>query len=325
MWTLEQLRQIVSSTLDAVVTMRADGTISGWNPRAEELFGWTPEQVMGRLMQEVLLPERYRADHIAGLHRYLTTGEGPILGRRVEVEALHRSGREIPVELAVVVHREPELAFSGYIRDRSRELAAEDALRESEQRYRELVERLPGIVYIDEPGALGRYISPQIESILGYSADEWLSDPERWHDALHPDDRERAVAELAVGEASGERFTSEYRLLARDGSVVWFRDEATPAVHADGRMLVQGVMFDVTREREIEAELEAEVAERAEVATALASFRGGAAPEATGRLRAARFADGRRAFAAHGSRRVPAGARGPRPVGGGVARRAGDR
>jgi PAS domain S-box-containing protein len=280
-WNVEQLRQIVSSALDAVVTMRADGTISGWNPRAEELFGWTATEVIGRPMHEVLLPERYRSAHLAGLSKFLSTGHGPILGRRVELEALHRSGQEIPVELAVVVHSRPELAFSGFIRDRSREHAAEAALRESEERYRQLVERLPGIVYIDEPGAHGRYISPQIESILGYTAEEWLDDPDRWHEALHPDDRERAVAELAAGEASGERFTSEYRLVARDGSIVWFRDEATPTTDADGHLLVHGVMFDVTREREIEAELEAEVAERAEVATALASFRGGPDPEAT--------------------------------------------
>ena len=157
------------------------------------------------------------------------------------------------------------------------------ALRQSEERYRLLVERLPGIVYIDEPGAQGRYISPQIESMLGYSAEEWLEDPDRWAEALHPEDRDRAIAELTAGEQSGQRFTSEYRLLARDGRVIWFRDEATPTRDVDGRLLVHGVMFDVTRERMIEAELEAEVAERADVATALSSFRGGADSVATSR------------------------------------------
>jgi PAS domain S-box-containing protein len=157
------------------------------------------------------------------------------------------------------------------------------ALRQSEERYRLLVERLPGIVYIDEPGAQGRYISPQIESMLGYSAEEWLEDPDRWAEALHPEDRDRAIAELTAGEQSGQRFTSEYRLLARDGHVIWFRDEATPTHDVDGRLLVHGVMFDVTRERMIEAELAAEVAERADVATALSSFRGGADSVATSR------------------------------------------
>ena len=186
------------------------------------------------------------------------------------------------MELAVVaLQRNGRPEFSGFIRDLSRERAALTALRESEERFRMLVERLPGIAYIDEPGAFGRYISPQVESLLGYSRDEWLESSERWVEALHPEDRERAMAELAAGEASGQRFTSDYRLIARDGRVVWIRDEMTPTRDAEGRLLVHGVMFDVTREREIEAELAAEVAERAEVATALSAFRGGPDPQAT--------------------------------------------
>ena len=200
------------------------------------------------------------------------------------------------------------------------------ALRQSEERYRLLVERLPGIVYIDEPGAQGRYISPQIQSILGYSAAEWLEDPDRWAEALHPEDRDRATAELTAGEQSGKRFTSEYRLLARDGRVVWFRDEATPTHDDDGRLLVHGVMFDVTREREIEAELAAEVAERAEVATALSSFHGGADPVATSRgltreMLRLRHVDIAALYAFHGDARRAAGP----PCAAGCADRGGPR
>jgi PAS domain S-box-containing protein len=272
----------LGSALDATVGMGADGRIIGWNRRAEELFGWTADEVVGRPMHEVLVPEQYRGAHRAGYKHYLRTGRGRILERRIEVEALHRDGHLIPVELAVVAtRRNGTTEFTGFIRDLSREHAALAALREADERYRMLVERLPGIVYIDEPGAQGRYISPQIESLLGYSAEEWLEDPARWEAALHPDDRERAVLELAAGERGGKRFTSEYRLLARDGSVVWIRDEATPIRDADGHLLVHGVMFDVTREREIEAELAAEVAERAEVATALSTFHAGPDAQAT--------------------------------------------
>ncbi|HET7521036.1 MAG TPA: PAS domain S-box protein, partial [Candidatus Limnocylindria bacterium] len=273
---------VLASALDAVVGMDADGLIVAWNARAEEMFGWKADEALGHHLHEVLLPARFRRAHRAGLRRYLETGKGNILERRIELQALHRSGNEIPVELAVVaVQRNGSTQFTGFIRDLSREHAALQAARESDERYRMLVERLPGIVYIDEPGARGRYISPQIESLLGYSAEEWLEDPERWEIALHPDDRERAVAELLAGEQSGVRFTSEYRLLARDGSVVWIRDEATPIRDAEGKLLVHGVMFDVTRERTIEAELAAEVAERAEVATALSTFHRGIDAHAT--------------------------------------------
>jgi PAS domain S-box-containing protein len=278
----ERLSHIVASALDAVITADADGRIVGWNPRAEEVFGWRAEEVLGRPVDRIVLPARYRRAHRAGLARYLKTGEARILGRRVEVEALHRSGREIPVELAITaLPRRGATEFCAFVRDLSRERATEAALRETEQRFRLLVETLPGIVYIDDPGARGIYISPQIESLLGYSAEEWLSNQDRWVEALHPDDRERAVAELAAGEAGGQPFTSEYRLMARDGRVVWIRDEATPVSDQAGRLLIHGVMFDVTREREIEAELAAEMAERAEIATALSSFRGGGDAPAT--------------------------------------------
>ncbi|HET6819852.1 MAG TPA: EAL domain-containing protein [Candidatus Limnocylindria bacterium] len=274
--------ELLASALDAVVGMDADGLIVSWNARAEEMFGWSSAEAIGRPMDEVLVPVRYRRRHRAGLKRYLTTGKGRILERRIELEALHRDGHEIAVELAVVaIRRNGQTEFTGFLRDLSRERAALAALKESDERYRMLVERLPGIVYIDEPGARGRYISPQIESLLGYSAEEWLADPAYWEVALHPDDRERAVLELAAGEQSGRRFTSEYRLIARDGSVVWIRDEATPIHDAAGSLLVHGVMFDVTREREVEAELAAEVAERAEVANALSTFHPGPDPQST--------------------------------------------
>ena len=274
--------QVMASALDAVVGMGADGRINGWNRRAEEMFGWTADEVLQRPMHDVLIPVRYRRAHRAGLKRFLETGHGPILERRIELEALHRDGHELPVELAVVpLRRNGHSEFTAFIRDLSRERAALAALQESDERYRMLVETLPGIVYIDEPGARGRYISPQIESLLGFSAEEWLADPAYWEVALHPDDRERALAELAAGEQGGERFTSEYRLIARDRSIVWIRDEATPIHDSRGHLLVHGVMFDVTREREIEAELAAEVAERAEVATALSTFRAGPDPQET--------------------------------------------
>src|SRR5438067_606905 len=92
--------------------------------------------------------------------------------------------------------------------------------------YRTLVEHMPGIVYTARPGEAGQwlYASPQIESILGYSAEDWCSDATLWFRCLHPADRDRALADEARSLETGEPLDSEYRMIARDGGVIWFHD-----------------------------------------------------------------------------------------------------
>lgn len=135
----------------------------------------------------------------------------------------------------------------------------EAALRESEAKYRTLIEQLPAVMYIaalDEQSST-LYQSPQIEQIVGFTAAEWTSDPDLWAKRLHPDDRERVLAELAHSHATGEPFHSEYRLIARDGHVVWVRDEAAIVRDEMGRPLIlQGVLFDITLRKQMEQELQ---------------------------------------------------------------------
>jgi PAS domain S-box-containing protein len=141
-------------------------------------------------------------------------------------------------------------------------------LREAETKYRTLVEQLPSIVYTAEFGSDGswRYVSPKIEAILGFSPREWLADPELWFRQLHPEDRDRALAEEARSKESGTPLHSEYRLLTRDGRTLWFRDEAVVVADDAGRPLcLQGVMYDITDRKRAEEEvrsLNAELEER---------------------------------------------------------------
>ncbi len=131
----------------------------------------------------------------------------------------------------------------------------EYALRETEAKYRTLVEHTPAITYI---AALGRfsldlYLSPQVETLLGFTPQEWLADPDFWLNHLHPDDRKRVIAEAAHTDVTGEPFVSEYRMLARDGRVVWFRDEAVTVHDPAGRsQFWQGVRFDITASKRLE-------------------------------------------------------------------------
>jgi diguanylate cyclase (GGDEF)-like protein/PAS domain S-box-containing protein len=131
-----------------------------------------------------------------------------------------------------------------------------------------LLQRLPAVVYIAEPGAKGRwhYVSPQIETILGYTAEEWCADRHLWFARMHPDDRERVLDVESFEELGGELSATEYRLLHRDGTPVWIRDEAQLVSGPDGTTLWHGVLCNIDDRKHVEAELELRAAQQAAVA-----------------------------------------------------------
>ncbi len=134
---------------------------------------------------------------------------------------------------------------------------AEKGLHAAENRYRTLVENLPAITYIAEVGVLGRwwYVSPQIQSILGFTPEEWASDPANWINHIHPDDRAHALeAETRFWEIGGV-FRAEYRVMARDGRVIWFRDDAVYLKTNEKQALMQGVLHDITEYKLLEDQL----------------------------------------------------------------------
>jgi PAS domain S-box-containing protein len=135
---------------------------------------------------------------------------------------------------------------------------AQAELRSAENRYRTLVERLPAVTYVAELGACGRwhYVSPQIESMLGFSPEDWVSDSAQWIDRIHPEDREKVLAVEERFQKNRDLFQAEYRMFARDGRVVWFRDEAVMLPTAEDQpCLMQGVMYDITERKRLEDQL----------------------------------------------------------------------
>jgi PAS domain S-box-containing protein len=148
----------------------------------------------------------------------------------------------------------------GLMVDVTKQKLGEEERRSAEERFRTVVERLPAIVYLeaiqDERGASRPllYVSPQVESILGFTTQEWLANPAARSDRFVTDDLERVQSERKRVEDLGEPFSAEYRMLARDGRTVWFRDEAVLVRDEDDRPVFwQGIMYDVTRQRESEA------------------------------------------------------------------------
>lgn len=136
-------RAIVESALDAVVTIDEGGAITGWNSQAKSIFGYDEHEVRGKLLSETIVPPRYREAHINGLRKFLSSGEGTILNRRVELSALHKDGREFPIELSVTAMTiEDRKVFSAFLRDISKRKQAETALTEAFERLRALTRQL---------------------------------------------------------------------------------------------------------------------------------------------------------------------------------------
>jgi diguanylate cyclase (GGDEF)-like protein/PAS domain S-box-containing protein len=136
-------------------------------------------------------------------------------------------------------------------------------LAEAGSRYRILVEHLPAAVYIDaadagvSDGGRLAYMSPQIRGIMGYDPDELIADPELWPSRIHPDDRRAAFAAYAEHWKTGRPLRAEYRVIARDGTEVWVRDEAfaLPDLAIDGRAVSQGFLVDTTDRKRLETRL----------------------------------------------------------------------
>ena len=128
----EHNRLIIETAYDAFVEMDASGIIVNWNPQAATIFGWSKEQALGRELAQTIIPEKLRIMHTQGLQRFMSTGEGPVLRKRVEINALHRDGHEFPVELMICETRNREgWRFNAFVHDIAERKQAEQQLQEA--------------------------------------------------------------------------------------------------------------------------------------------------------------------------------------------------
>ncbi|MET1012170.1 MAG: PAS domain-containing protein [Actinomycetota bacterium] len=148
----------------------------------------------------------------------------------------------------------------GFFFDITKRKEAELQLEELERRYRNLVEQLPAVTYMDtaDGDLTSIYVSPQVESVLGLSADAFVSD-DAWAGHLHPEDRDEAVRGIREAIRRAEPFTLEYRMIRPDGSIVWIRDQGTVVKDEDGHpAYVQGLYVDISEQKRLESELRSE-------------------------------------------------------------------
>ena len=243
------LEPVLDAALDPVVIMRADGVVAEWNSAAVAAFGWSRDEAVGRAMADLIVPLQHRTAHIEGLQRYNATGSGPVLGRRLEITALHRAGHEFPVELSISpITIEGKKHFIGFLRDITERRWSEQRLRESEAQFRLIADSSPALMWMaDESGGL-IFSNKRHDDFFGFAAEELHG--VGWQRVVHPDDLDAFRSELARVLTAKEPFKAEARFIAASGETRWLHCEGEPRFQGDGAFAGYiGVSIDITEEK----------------------------------------------------------------------------
>ena len=247
---------VMNSSLDAIICMDLDGVITLWNPQAEKIFEWKEQEVIGKRMSDVIIPQQYREAHEKGLKHYLKTGEQKVLNRVVQINGIKKDGSEVPLELSIIhVKSEKGDFFCSYIRDITERKNAYDALKTSEQKYRSLFENMTlGILEVDNQEQI-IYANKSFEKIVGYSSKEmegqnaaklFIKSPEQL----------RRIEEVALLRKQGKDSVYEVSLCRKDGTIAQVVISGAPTFEIDGSIKGSvGIHWDVTEIRRTQQEL----------------------------------------------------------------------
>jgi PAS domain S-box-containing protein len=224
------------------------------SPQVQDLLGFTPDEWLGdpgTWARQFHPEDRPRIQQ--EYERVEETGE-PL---HLEYRMFTREGeiRWFRDEAVLVRDAEGEPRYwQGIMFDVTREREAQERERVQEERYRELIAHIPAIAYEESDGARSVYVSPRVQETLGISAEDWT--PQAWLQRIHPDDRAAVTEALSRESETGEARAFEYRVVADDGTVAWFRDEAAPVRNERGDVVSRrGVLLDITGRKEAEAQL----------------------------------------------------------------------
>ena len=192
-------RTFLDSALDCIITMDASGRVQEFNPASERVFGFSRSEAVGKELAELIIPPRLRGRHRQGLARYLKTGEGPLIGKLIEIEALRRDGSEIMVALAInatQVNGSP--IFTAYLRDITERKRAE----ETNRRLAAIIESSGDAILSKDLNEIVNSWNKEAERLFGYSADEIIGKPIT---VLVPPDRHNEELRIIERLRQGER------------------------------------------------------------------------------------------------------------------------
>jgi len=249
-------RALVETSTDVIVLIGVDGRIRFINEACREVLGFGPEEMMGGHVRNFNANRELPGSDVA-FERILG---GESRSRR-RMTARRKDGTAVELMFNASPLRSDDGRVIGVVviaTDISDLIATQELLEEAEGRYRTLVEQLPAVSYIAEPGAKGtwQYVSPQLERMLGFSQEEWTADPTLWARRIHPEDRDRVLEEEERDSILGVPLASEYRMITKDGRVIWVRDEGVLRAERGERVHYEGMLTNVTERKSFESQLQ---------------------------------------------------------------------
>jgi len=250
---------ILEAALDCIVTIDESSRIVEWNPAAERTFGYPREVALGCDIAELIIPPEFRDSHRRGMAHYLATGEGPVLGKRIELEAIHADGLRFPVELSISPLRlKGRPHFTAYLRDISESRRMAEALSASEERYRLAVAAFHGATYDTDLETGYAYRAPRFYEMLGVTSEKGEPTRDWWFSRIHPEDAPRFHDALqALLEGRTAELDLEFRVRHGNGDWIWVWQRGLAVRDAEGRPLrTVGAVLDVTKRKRAEEALQ---------------------------------------------------------------------
>ena len=249
-------RSVVQSALDAIIAIDVDNRITEFNPAAEAIFRHRRQDVLGRDLAELIIPEEMRMAHRQGLQRHRDSATAPRLGRRIEVEALRADGSRFPVELTVTREGGSGTSqFTAFIRDLSQQRLAEaraaqlaENLSASERLLGGVLSNLPGMAFqcALEDDAPFSFVSDGSVELCGYGGSDFVLKPIHWIDLVHEADRPILLKARRRATAGDRRYECTYRIRIRTGAERWVMERGVVTVDPAQGGRIDGLVVDVT-------------------------------------------------------------------------------
>ncbi|MRX41674.1 PAS domain S-box protein [Flavobacterium sp. LC2016-23] len=254
----ERNRIIMNSSLNAIVTIDNTGKITFWNNQAETIFGWKKDEVLGKTLNETIIPNRHKKGHEDGLKYYIKTGKGPVLNKQIELPALNNKGHEFPIEISIIpLEQNGEVFFCSFIQDISERKKVETKLKFQEEKYRNIIANMNlGLIEVDNNEII-QYANQSFANISGFEIEELIG--------LNPSKTfvlGKNIEKMKDKNKLREQGVSDvYQMPVRNkrGELRWWAIGGAPNYDDKGNLVGSiGIHLDITEQKQMEEELESE-------------------------------------------------------------------